>query len=116
MIRLTSACLQLQSCPVCISQLQVFSYLSYRPLSLPTPAGPPADNDTFWCPSYMSNCYSMYKTGLSFPAAQTACASQQGKMVSWNSYQEQVGTAAAMLLAFACCNTVCCLTPSNMPP
>jgi hypothetical protein len=55
------------------------------------PAGPPADNDTFWCPSYMNNCYSFYRTGLAFPAAQTACAGHGGRLVTWNSYLEQVG-------------------------
>jgi hypothetical protein len=48
----------------------------------------------------MNNCYSLYKTGLAFPAAQTACANQQGKMVSWNSYQEQVGTATPHAACF----------------
>jgi hypothetical protein len=62
------------------------------------PAGPPADNDTFWCPSFMNNCYSLYKTALAFPAAQTACAGRGGRLVTWNSYLEQVGSPCHSLV------------------
>jgi hypothetical protein len=65
------------------------------PASPPPPmdiinACPPADNDTFWCPSYMSTCFSLRTTTATFYVAQTTCAAAQGKLVSWQTASKQL--------------------------
>ena len=64
------------------------------PASPPPPmdinACPPADNDTFWCPSYMSTCFSLRTTTATFYVAQTTCAAAGGKLVSWQTASKQL--------------------------
>lgn len=42
------------------------------------------------CPTFLDNCYSISASTANFAAAQTACRTIGGALVSWNSKLEQL--------------------------
>ncbi len=63
-------------------------------------AGPPLDNDTFWCPSFLDSCYSFRDTLATFGIAETACKTIGGRLVSWNSGRGQLLDVCTAKLAW----------------